>query len=192
MSSVLSPDSDDVVAPGLAAPASSSTVTYSPEVQALIEEYTSLNEKEYRDRLAVVVFDGLTQELAAFHSDELAERTLTAAKHLVNEANNRLNNSGRGLQVDKRRHTVHFRDALGLERTRVQGFVDNLRQRRGQASNAPNASSRALRALSKRYPEEFVALKREFTKQIAQEQNAAKRERNSMRRELRTRSRSGT
>lgn len=170
-----------------AMPASAPTVTYPPKVQALIEEYTYLNEEEYRDLLADVVFAGDPDQLAALHSDDLAERTLFAAKHLVNQANNELNRRDRHIDPTKRANTTRFRDAMGLERTRAQGFVDNLRQRQGRVSNAPNASSRALRELAKNHPQEFVALKRKYKEQIAEERAAAKRERSNQRRARRPR-----
>src|SRR5690606_3972831 len=101
------------------APAVAPIVTYPPQVQKFIDEFSLLNEQEYRDALADAVFQGESAELAAFHSDELIARTLFAAKHLVKETNTRIHARHTRIPEERRAAMIRFRDALGVERARA-------------------------------------------------------------------------
>jgi hypothetical protein len=167
-------------------PALSPTLTYPPEVQQYIDQYRLLNDREYRNVVADAVFEGEQVELAALHSDELIVLTSRAVELMVKEVNNQLNNPRRDKDVAWRRRATTFRDVMGEERRLAKALVDNLSVRMGRASNAPNASSRALRELAKRHPVEYIELRRKHKANIAAEAAAAKAERQAERRRLQT------
>lgn len=161
------------------------TVQHPEEVAAVIAEFQEFTDQEYQRALADNLLAEDPVETAAFHSDELVERTLLAAVHLVKSTNAALVRRAGESAKQWERRAGYFRTVAGVERRRAQTIVDGLRARQGRVSNAPNPRARAARELQKRHAEEFVLLVRKHEREIIEEGRAKKAAKKAAQRSMR-------
>lgn len=118
------------------------------EVAAKVEELRALEQlgvKEFADALADNIMEPLPVETAAFRSDALAFLSLTAARYLIDHANEILRQRHRSRHA--RRGTQHFVNLVGRERRILENIVNGLRAKNGDLPNAPNPRKRAMQRL---------------------------------------------
>lgn len=118
-------------------------------VEAKIREFSAL---ELRDRngfaeaLADNIMDPDPTETAAFRSDELAFKSLAAARYLIDNANTVMRRRRRGSQ--EQRGTERFMQTVGRERRILENITNGIRAKNGMLPNTPNPRQRALRRLA--------------------------------------------
>lgn len=159
------------------------------EVTELIEQFQGYPDQQYAEALADNVMDPDPVETAAFRSEQLAQRSLVAARYLIDNVNNQLRRkegeSGKAWAA----RAEHYRTRIGMERRLLETIVAGLRARAGIVPNAPNPRGRAMRELARRHPQEYLALVREEQERDQERARAAKEERKRLRKEAKARER---
>lgn len=118
------------------------------EVAAKIREFIALEASDPRafaDALADNILDPIPTETAAFRSEELVFKSLTAALFLIENTDSVLKRRRRGSQEQRR--TEYFRTAVNRERRIFENIVNGLRAQKGLLPNKPNPRRRAERRL---------------------------------------------
>jgi hypothetical protein len=122
---------------------------YDPaDLPGAIEYLEGQTDARFQQSLADCIMDPDDLEQAAFRSEQLAFRSLAAAKTLIEQTNRLLvrkqGESTKGWQV----RTEHFRTRVGMERRILQTITDGIRARDGFVASAPNPVQRAMRRLA--------------------------------------------
>jgi len=159
---------------------SSPTESVDPDELAVTITYLEArSDPAFAQALAENVLDPDPVATAAFRSPQLATRSLSAARFVINRANNRIRNADSTPDPARTRYVqTRLRDAVGFERASIQAVVDNMvDDPRGAHGNAPSARSRAMRRMAREDPVRFLRFRREAEEQIAAERRAAKAQR---------------
>lgn len=153
------------------------------EVERVKQQLSALTDQAYAEALADCVMDPDPFEQAAFRSPELAQRSLIAARYLIDNVNSQIRQRQDESKGAWGARAAHFRTRVGMERRILDAIVTGLRAQAGVLSNAPNPRARAMRRLAQLHPEEFLRLVREEQQADKERAAAAKEERKRLRRE---------
>ena len=127
----------------------------------MIEQLTVLGDVQYAEALADCVMDPEPTEQAAFRSDALANRSLIAARYLIDHVNSTIRRNEAESNGSWAKRAEHYRNRVGMERRLLETIVAGIRAQRGMLAAPPNPRGRALKELARRYPQEFLAIVRE-------------------------------
>ena len=130
------------------------------EIADMISQLEILADVRFAEALADCIMDPEPTEQAAFRSEALAFRTLTAARYLLDHVNVTIHRNDTESNGSWLKRAEHYRNRVGMERRTVETIVAGLRAQRGMLTSTPNPRHRAMRALSAKYPVEFLALVR--------------------------------
>lgn len=118
------------------------------ELRRLIDQFVALeasDSKAFAEALADNIMEPDPAETAALRSEELAMKSLVAARFLIDNTNVVLRTKQRG--TDEHRRTEHFINSVGRERRLLESIVQGLRAQHGILPTAPNPRGRAMRRL---------------------------------------------
>ena len=118
-------------------------------VQAKIKELDALEVRdplEFAEALADNIMETDPIETLAFRSDELAFKSLKAARYLLDHSGAVLQRRRRGSR--EQQATREFMNRVGAERRLLESIVNGIRAKKGLNPNAPNPRQRALRRLA--------------------------------------------
>lgn len=118
-------------------------------VQAKIAELDRLEVRapvEFAEALADNIMEPDPIETQAFRSDELAFKSLKAARYLLDHSGAVLKRRRRGSQ--QQQATQEFMNRVGAERRHLENITNGIRAKKGLTPNAPNPRQRALRRLA--------------------------------------------
>lgn len=159
------------------------------QVQATIDQLSALSDQAYAEALADCVMLPDEFEQAAFRSEQLAQRSLIAARYLLDNVNTQIRQRPDESKGAWGQRASHFRNRVGMERRILDAIVTGLRAQLGILPAAPNPRARAMRRLwseNMRGPipaGRFRELLEEEQQRDADARRAAKEERKRQRRE---------
>ncbi|WP_199424596.1 hypothetical protein [Actinotalea solisilvae] len=149
----------------------------SGSVAEMVRELAELRERQFVEAFSENVGDERRIETQAFRSPELAVRSLTAARQLVDNVNSAIRAREGESNKQWQRRAEGFRAAVGRERRLLEAIVAGLRAQEGVLPAAPNPRARAFRELARNHPEEYVRLVRKHQREVVEEARARKAER---------------
>lgn len=118
-------------------------------VQAKIKELDALEVRspvEFAEALADNIMEPDPIETQAFRSEDLAFKSLKAARYLIDHSGAVMKHRRRGSK--QQQATREFMNRVGQERRLLEYIVNGIRAAKGQIPNAPNPRQRALRRLA--------------------------------------------
>lgn len=114
------------------------------QVAAKVRELDALEVKDatsFAELLADNLMEPDPVEVAAFRSDALAWKSLTATKYLIDRTNEQIRRHR--ANSDRQRGSIAFRNKVVREQRVLQQIVDGLRAKNGILPNLPNPKRRA-------------------------------------------------
>jgi hypothetical protein len=131
------------------------------ELQRLITELDQLPNREFTRAFREYVVDQSSLEQAAYRSYQLAEKSLAAAKKIMNDVNADLRRREKQ-DADWAASARRFRNLVGQEAGLIRSVVAALRQQAGHPVNSPNLRWQAAIELTKRHPVEYLEILRDL------------------------------
>src|SRR5688572_23986661 len=119
-----------------------------------------LNDDEFKNVVDEYILGETAPTLAdheVFRSDELIERTEKAMTDLIADYGTTVQTAPPGSA--RRASAIASRNAMSGERKDIRPLLGKLRERKRKDEN-PGLQRRAWQELARRYPEEFIAIKR--------------------------------
>lgn len=143
-------------------------------VAEVLADLAELDDEGFADALADCIMRPDPVEQAAFRSPQAAERSLIAARYLIDNVNSTIRKNDGESDGSWRHRAEHFRNRVGMERRMLQAIVDGLRAQQGRLPNAPNPRARAREVLARRHPQEYLSILRELEEAERQRKREAK------------------
>lgn len=144
-----------------------------------VEDFPSQIAFERAVEAAEIDREELAVEQAAFRSPQLVNRSLAAARLLLDETNATLRRGRRDDETktqwaDRQRRLKHFVLNVGRERRLLEQIITGLRAQSGVLPNAPNPRQRAFERLAKEHPKQYLQLLR-YEQRLEKERKAEAR-----------------